>query len=207
MTPTPSPTIPNQILSKPSYLITKCEDLIFEIFIQIFCDGDHTRLGEGDTELAWDNIRSEYNQLTGGLAYAKSITLLRDINFLSAKLQVVEQVTDMMRIYYLPELGEILSEYSLKYTWENIPEEQYQKQIEAVISKSKTWYIQLIAKKKEWDDQQAAPDDKKIDRSYFEEWMIALSQEYGYNVKSTEISTYRFGLMVKRVTEDVRHKK
>ena len=207
MIPTPSPTIHSPIPSKPFSLITKCEDLIFETFIQIFCDGDHSRLGEGDTESAWDGIKAEYDSLTGGVGYVKTITLLRDINYLSAKLQVVDQVVELMQVYYTPELGAILSDYSLKFNWENISVEQYQKQLDLVVSKTKTWYVQLLAKKKEWDDQNANPNDKKIDRSYFEEWMIALSQEYKYNIKSTEISTYRFGLMVKRVTEDARHKK
>lgn len=191
-------------------MIRKCEDLILETFIRITLDGDHTRLGGEDTAVAWDAIRVEFEALSGGVGYSASIMLLREINFLASKLQVIDELTKFMEKYYLPEMGQMLAEYGIKYEWENIPEEQYLSQLNMVISRSKTWYVELKAKEKEYKSKNPNSDtnDVKINgREYFEDWLITLSKEQGHNLNPLEITAYRFAVMIKKASQRAAAKK
>ena len=194
----------NLTLLKPSFQIRKCEDLILETFIRITLDGDHTRLGGEDTAVAWDAIRVEFEALSGGIGYSASIMLLREINFLASKLQVIDELTKFMEKYYLPEMGQMLAEYGINYEWENISEEQYLKQLNMVISRSKTWYVELKAKEKEWRSKNpdTGVDEVKLKgREYFEDWLIALSKDQGHNLNPMEITAYRFAIMIKKASQ------
>jgi hypothetical protein len=163
-------------------------------------DGDHSRLGgsAGDSLAAWDSIRAEYEALSGGVGYSSTVLLLREIHYLTAKIEIVGRVTDMMALYYVPGFGEILHAYGFRYEWENIAPEQYIEQLQLVVSRSKTWYVQLLAKKKEWDSQINSPSSGPMTRDYFEDWLIGLSKDQGYHLKSTEITTYQFAILIKR---------
>lgn len=188
----------NQTQSKPSSPIDKCENLILETFIQIMCDGDHSRLGEGDTADAWGKIRQEYEELTGGSGYKETIMLIRDIAFTDAKINIVQTTVDAMSKYYLPGFGEVLKKYGISYNWEGLDDETYFAQLNKVLNQTKTWVVQLAALKRELDALNKKAEGKPIDRTYFEDWLIMLSKEQGYAIKSTETSTYQFALLIKR---------
>lgn len=192
----------NQTPSKSLPQIRKCEDLIFETFIQITLDGDHTRLNGDNTDKAWDAIRVEFESLSGGYGYSATINLLKDINYLSAKLQMIDELTSLMEFYYLPEMGAILAEYGMPYEWEGIDEEKYIAQLNMVRSRSKTWYVELKSKEKEWKNQNPqSKSESPVSREYFEDWLISLSKLEGYNIRSTDISTFRFAIMVKKASQ------
>ena len=182
-------------------LINKCEDLPLELFIRISVDGDHTRLGKGDTESAWADIQLEYNALTGTDVFSGVLGVLRDINFLSAKINVVSGAVELMQKYYIPEMGNILHKYGFRFTWENIPEDQYYQQLKTVVSQSKTWLLQLKVKEKEWEELSGKGSDSKTTRDFFEDWLMAFSKEQGYHIKSQDISTYQFALMLRKATQ------
>jgi len=192
----------NQTPLTPSCL-SKCEDLIFETFIQIMEDGDHSRLGGGDTQAAWDTIRNQYEQIVGGNTYSAMVILLGELNRLAVKIKLIETVTTVMRTYYVPTFGELLANYGYKYTWALIPDEQYQQQLDSVISRSKTLYIAFKAKEREWKNM-TADSGKKTDisyRQYFEDWLIGISEEQGYHLRSTTLTTYQFALLYRKSLE------
>jgi len=192
----------SQTPSKSSIPISKCEDLILETFIRIVCDGDHSRLGEGDTAAAWDAIRAEYEALEGNTGYVTLVRLERDIIFLKAKIQIVSTIADQMSKYYAPSFADVLRKYGISYQWENIAEEQYFKQLNSVLARTKAWYVQRQALVREAERLVGTSETKKpVDRPYFEDWLIALSKEQGYHIKSTEISTYQFAIMKKKALE------
>ncbi len=198
MTITPQPLHNNPTPSKSSSPISNCADLPLETYIQITLDGNHSRLGEGDTAAAWAAIQAEFDSLTGGVTHNNVLRLSKDINFLSAKLDVVYGITEEMRKYYVPEFGEILKEYGYNYEWVLVDEETYYKQLDAVESKSKLWYVQLQAKRKEWDILAKPGKENKVSREYFEDWIVELSEYNGFNIDTQTTSTYRFAVMIKR---------
>lgn len=204
----PQATLANQMQSKPSFPIRKCEDLILETFIRITVDGGHDRLGGEDTKAAWDAIRVEFEELSGGVGYSADILLLREINFLSSKLQVIDELTSLMEKYYLPEMGQLLAEYGMRYDWENIDEEQYRKQLNMVISRSKTWYVEFKAKEKEWEAKNPKTEQAKpLTRDYLEDWIVSLSKMQGYSINPLEITAYRFAILIKKANKKAEAKK
>lgn len=210
MTATQSPNLPNQTLPKSSCLIQKCEDLPLEIFIQIREDGNHKRLGEGDTATAWSAIKIQYDELTGGDGYTHLTLLMREINYLTTKLRLIGLITEMMAKYYLPQFGEVLSNYGFKYEWEDIDDETREKQLSYIRSSSKTWYVQLKAKEREWDKLTADVDTGKTknhnEREYFEDWLIGFSKDQGYHMTTHTTTTYQFALMLGKAIKN-RNKK
>lgn len=202
------PILSNQTPLKSLPQIRKCEDLLLETFIQITLDGDHTRLNGDNTDKAWDAIRVEFESLSGGYGYSATINLLKDINYLSAKLQMIDELTSLMEFYYLPEMGAILAEYGMTYEWEGIDEEKYMAQLNMVRSRSKTWYVELKSKEKDWKLQN--PESKSeapVTREYFEDWLIALSKMEGYNIRANDITAFRFAIMVKKASQKPSQKK
>ena len=193
------PSSSNPTPSKYSCLGDNCADLILETYIRICLDGDHSRLGEGDTEAAWAKIQAEFETLTGGTTHLTVMRLSNEINHLAAKLDLIYSVTEEMRKYFIPAYGEVLKGYGFNYEWFNVDEETYEKQLTAVESQSKRWYVQLQAKKKEWDDLvKSNSKDVKITRGYFEDWIVELSSYNGYPIDPNNTSTYRFAVMIKR---------
>lgn len=193
----PQPTN-NPIPLKLSSPISNCADLPLETYIQICLDGDHSRLGEGDTEAAWTAIQAEFDKLTGGTTQQTMQQLVRDINFMAAKLDFIYMLTAEMRKYYVPDYGQMLKEYGYHFEWVLVDEETYLKQIEMVESRAKTLYVKLLAKKKEWEKFTAEGKEVKITREYFEDWIVELSAYNGYAIDTHTISTYRFAVMIKR---------
>lgn len=192
--------------SKPSSPIDKCKDLPLTIFIDIMCDGDHSRLGEGDTEAAWDAIRAEYDSLIGGASYSKTVSLLQEINYLAAKYDLITEVLNIMQRYYLPIFGEILAKYNLRYTWVGISEENYLQNIEHARSRIKTWVVKLRAKEKEWEELSSASDDAQVDREYFEDWLIGMSKDQGYHLKASDLTVFQFAILMKNYLKDQKKK-
>lgn len=195
---TPYQTAWNQTPSKSCSLITKCEDLPLETFIEIVLDGDHSRLGEGDTSAAWAAISTQYGELTGSVGSKAAISLGGELHYLSAKIEIVCRVCDLMLSFYNPRFGKILHAYGVRYEWVLVDAETYEKQIAAVLAKAKFWKVEFLAKKKEYD---AAGETKKIDRSYFEDWVIAISKAQGYHVRINELSTYQFARHINQVSK------
>jgi hypothetical protein len=198
MTSTPQAQNSNPTPSKQSSPINSCADLPLETYIQISIDSDHTRLGEGDTAAAWAAIHAEFDSLTGGISHASIFRLSKDINFMSAKLDVIYGITEEMRKYYVPEYGEMLKEYGYNYEWVLVDEETYHKQIDSIESQAKIIYVQLQAKRKEWDNLAKPGAATKITREYFEDWIVELSEYNGFNIDTQTTSTYRFAVMIKR---------
>lgn len=198
MTVTPQPLPSNQTPLKQSSPISSCADLPLETYIQITLDSEHSRLGEGDTATAWAAIQAEFDSLTGGVTHATVFRLSRDINHLSSKLDLIYTITAEMRKYYVPEYGEMLKEYGYVYDWLSADEETYQKYLDSVESKAKLLYVQLQAKRKEWDNLAKPGKETKISREYFEDWIVELSEYNGFNIDTQTTSTYRFGVMIKR---------
>lgn len=195
ITPQP-PNSPTPL--KSSSPIDSCADLILETYIRICLDGDHSRLGEGDTETAWAKIQAEFETLTGGSTHLTMMRLANTINFLAAKLEIVYTVTEEMRKYYIPQYGEVLQAYGFNYEWLTVDEETYYKQLTSIESQSKRWYVELQAKKKEWENMVGGHKETKITREYFEDWIVELSAYNGFAIDSNTISVYRFAIMIKR---------
>lgn len=183
---------------KSSSLIDNCADLILETYIRICLDADHTRLGEGDTETAWAKIQAEFETLTGGSTHLTMMRLANAINFLAAKLDLVYTVTEEMRKYFIPEYGEVLKGYGFNFDWIGVDEETYHKQLTSVESQSKRWYVELQAKKREWESLVGGNKEAKITREYFEDWIVELSAYNGFAIDTNSISVYRFAIMIKR---------
>ena len=126
----------NPTQSKYSCLVDNCADLILETYIRICLDGDHSRLGEGDTEAAWTKIQAEFETLTGGTTHLTVMRLSNEINHLAAKLDLIYSVTEEMRKYFIPAYGEVLKGYGFNYEWFNVDEETYEKQRDFVSAAS-----------------------------------------------------------------------
>lgn len=190
------------LLKSSSQTIDSCTKLPLETYIEISLDHDHTRLGLAGTEQAWEKIQTEYDSIAGGVGHSAMFALLRDINYLHAKIEVITKTVEIMVNYYTSALGEILHNYGLRYIWEDISEEQYVAQLSRVNSQTKTWVVQLLSKRKDWEGMLDRTKNNTLNREYFEDWLIALSKEQGYHLNAKQITTYQFAVMLKKYTAE-----
>lgn len=164
-------------------------------------DGDTSRLGGADHFENWTNILNEYETLTGTVGYKTGIVQKREIAYLKAKIGLILMVHEAMEHFYRPEFKEILDKYLLRFEWELIEPEQYQSQLDRILTQVKLWQVQLKAKLTAAEEQEKKPEKDVPARQYFEEWLVGLSEHFGYNIDPNQITVYRFAVMVRTVNK------
>jgi hypothetical protein len=166
------------------------------IFIEIICTGNTSLLGNGEHKLAWEKIRSEYAEITNDIEYINNLQVLRDLNLIDNRIKIIHSTVDLMRKYYVPKLGEILDYYGYSYDW-LVNEETYQKQLDIIISKSKTFTSDLVNKREEWQKIVSKSNESGgISELVFVDTLLQLSHMQGYHIKTSEITVMEFARLI-----------
>lgn len=174
-----------------------------DCFIDCLVDGDLSALvisGEPTKkELAdaWEHIFLEYCSLTASVSNNPSLSLLREINDLKAKIIIVNNIVDFLRLRWDADLIKILNQLSLSCTLSK-DDEQYEKKLNSVLNRSKRWYTRLEAAKKELEKLR---EENKAERSYFDETLNAMSSLYKYQVNSQTLTVTRFCLALTKMVK------
>lgn len=181
-----------------SSLKSSCHQITVNEFCDCLIEGNFSCLGDGTEEqirAAWLKIQTEYSAMLGDNSYKGTLTILRDMHLLRAKIFVVRNCIYVMEDNYIPVFGKILEGYGIKYKWE-FGTEAYWKNLSLAISRTNGWSLELSQKEKEWDG--IKDTDKKLSREYFEEQLIVISEAQGYNL-TMDITLSQYVLYLKRL--------
>lgn len=111
-----------------------------------------------------------------------------------------------MQDYYLPEFGQILSQYGLIYNWE-CERELYITQLENVVTRAGQWIVDLKLLQNEWDKLNKDSEGSKMTREYFEDALILFSKDAGYHLRTTQITLFQFARMLVAFRKKAKQKK
>lgn len=126
---------------------TSCSDLPMLNFIKITCTGDLKWLGRcGDPEKTWQQIHSEYCELSGDAQSSRALELAKQIAFLSNKIYITNTIVNYMVVR--GRVDELVLElqkmgYRLKYT-------DLEKDLQRTLSISKSDQIKLNMAKEQY---------------------------------------------------------
>ena len=177
-------------------LIDSCDKLKLDLFIEITLTGNTELLGEGEHVEAWEKIRTEYAELIGDISYKLMLSLFKEIQYINNKLHVIQTIVDHMQNYYHEDFKKILDIYGFVYNWDVSNKTVYDKQLKMIVSRSKTFLVQLESKRKEWEQLSKKNNGEQITRTYFEDVLLMLSKEQGYHLRANEISVYQFARLI-----------
>lgn len=134
----------------------------------------------------WDDIYSEYISLRENKSANFIISLVKEITFLKAKYQIVEQSCKLLGICFehvLINEAEILKDtlrkYNFRYPFDLKDEKAFSANIRAVLSANKKNITTWQRKEQELADYQKKHAGKPWDRKSFYVWAVTLSDYQG----------------------------
>lgn len=185
-----------QILAKCH---NSCDTILLDTFIQIFCDGKFELLiisgrpSENEVLSAWENILNEYVDIVGNAASEHIIVLQKKINVIKCRMHIVELAVTGLSICYDKKFIDGLNQcgYPCKLTAENW-EELRMKELQSIISRSKTLNVELEPLEKQLERLQKPKKNKPVTKEDFEQDIVMLSKHQGYRIdkKKTTMSEY-----------------
>lgn len=185
-------------LSISFLLYSDCSKLPLDRFIDCLVDNDLSQLIISGTptpeqlQETWDKIYLEYCQLSQNGTYNETLELYREIYDLRAKISIVNNTIQYLQISYDRELVLILNKLALGCTvTEEDKGEVLIDKLNGVIARMKKWFPKLKQREKELEELRKE-NTGKVDRSYFDNWLDAISIDFGFMIESSRITVSRF---------------
>lgn len=178
-----------------------CDDLPLYNFIKIVCDGDLSQLysepakfihKQADLSAIWEKIFNEYNELTDNTQSKHIFNLIKEITLLNGRLEVIQQSVDALAKLGskdFPKLCEMLNE--MLGTDFEFTDESLQSDLNRIVTRSKTWVLQLSQVQKEYKDM-AGDDKNKVTVNDYYSLIAQLSKFFGFQIPlhTTTVSLY-----------------
>jgi len=143
----------------------------------------------------WDDLYAEYISLRENKSSLYILGLVKEISFLKAKYQIVQQCCTMMMVCFTSvliaqyeEVKDILRQYNYRHPFPMDNEVNFSRDIRAVLSANKKTITTWQRKEQELNEYQQKHDGKGWDKKGFYVWAITLGEHQGYRV-DLEITT------------------
>jgi len=137
----------------------------------------------------WNDLYSEYISLRENKGSQYILSLVKEIVFLKAKYQIVEQCCTTLLICFknvlLPsyqELKEVLRWYNFRQALPMDNEALFTRDVRAILSANKKMITTWQRKEQELKEYQEKHSGKSWDRKAFYVWAITLGEHQGYRV-------------------------
>lgn len=179
-----------------------------ENFLQCLCDENFQALiidgdaKEWQLEEAWIIILAEYYELRGETSEgSETWQLSRDVMRLQNHLFLLEQCVEFLKAKWSDSIADSVNK--IGYTFRPASKEEYTEDLNRVVNKAKTKYIQLQQLIKQLSEQVKKIGDKKPTRDYFDNMLIHIEemQKVSYNMDT--LSVQKFVLMEKKYWNQV----
>lgn len=194
--------------SRLSNLYLDCSKLILDIFIDCIVDNNYTGLiisgtaTEKELSEAWEKIYVESCKLSQNGTYNEVFSVLKEIDDLRAKITIASNTVKHLEISFDQDLVNVLNSLALRCNLkQDDTREVLVNKLNEVVARMKKWLPRL----KEREDKLAeirSLNTDKIDRTYFDDWLDAISENKGYHVKSNEITVSRFYRSMAKMKEE-----
>lgn len=173
-------TGPAQTASVLSNLYRGCSTLPMENFIQCLCDNNLQALiidgsaTERKLQETWIVILAEYYDIKGDSEGIEHWHLTRDVMRLQNHLFLLEQCVEFLKHRWSESIAESVNK--LGYLFRPASKENYTDDLNRVVNKAKTKYIQLQQLIKQLEEQIKKIVDKKPTRDYFDNMLIHIEE-------------------------------
>lgn len=179
-------------------------------FVTCLCEGDLTALViDGiahPVELtnAWATILSQYYELRGdNLEEVEHWKLTRDVLRLNNHLFLLENIINVIKDKWSDNLADSIRKLGYQFNPASKAPGQYNTELNKVINRSKTKYIQLQQLQKALELQLAGLGNAKPKREYFENLLIQIEEMQKVSYTLDGITVQKFILLEKKYWHQV----
>lgn len=191
-----------------SNLYRGCNNLPMENFIQCLCEENYrTLIIEGEAterqlQEAWILILAEYYELRGDTSEGMEVwQLSRDVMRLQNHLFLLEQCVEFLKVKWSDSIAESVNK--LGYPFRPASKEDYAEDLNRVVNKAKTKYIQLQQHIKQLEEQVKKLGNKKPTRDYFDNMLIHIEEMQKVTYSMDSIPVQKFVLLEKKYWNQV----
>lgn len=190
---------PSQQVLPPSNIYHSCSKLLMPAFLDALCDDNLNLLvidGKATKDQltqAWLLILSEYYELRGdGIDSNEQWSLSRDIQKLNNHLNILDVCVKFLLERYSESIADSVRKLGYSFRPTTYEPVDYIDQLNAVVNKSKTKYIQLQQLIKQLESKMADSGQEKPKRETFERNLLYYEEMQGasYNMDELTVSKY-----------------
>jgi type I site-specific restriction endonuclease len=184
-----------------AFLDALCDDNINSLII----DGKATN---DQLTQAWVLILSEYYELRGdGVESNEQCALSRDIQKLHNHLYLVDVCVQFLLERYSDSIAESLRQLGYSFRPASKEPIDYIKQLNSVVQKSKTRYVQLQQLLKQLEQLMEEAGTEKPKREDFERMIIYIEEMQGATYNIEELTVSKYVMLEKKYSQKVEHLK
>lgn len=197
--------------SHPSNLYTHCSECPLEVFIDALVNNNHFRLikhGNSTKEeiaIAWRNLFYEYCDLSGIESYRKLFLINKEIGQLSSRRLTVKCCIDVLNILHEPACIKLLREIGYTYKFDPQNPEEYKKDIQMVIQKSKSIEIAIQEKEFQYEKILSAFGGKPVTEEDFTKALVELSAYMKFRINPREITVSEYLAIRQKYDREAEH--
>jgi hypothetical protein len=187
----------NSSILHPLNLYQHCSDLPLCIFIDCLCNSNLRRLikkgsaSQKEILAAWDQIYSEYCDLSGAPGYRIYFILTKEIGFLRSKILSIKCCIQTLLIRPSEKSINQLRAYGYAYPFNFEDQEGYQKDIRMVAMKSKSVELAYELKVREFEKLKSS-ESELLTEQKFREIIVELENDrhIQLDVRTTTVSDF-----------------
>lgn len=212
--PTCPQTPPAQQVLPPSNIYRSCSKLFMPAFLDALCDDnlnsliiDGTATKDQLTQ-AWVLILSEYYELRGDCIDGnEQWSLSRDIQKLNNHLHILDICVQFLLERYSESIADSVRRLGYSFRPSSFEPVDYIVELNAVVQKSKTKYIQLQQLIKQLEQKMSEAGNEKPKRESFEQAIIYFEEMQGATYNMDELTVSKYIMLEKKYSQKVEHLK
>lgn len=189
---------------KKHTIVSSCYLLTMDKFIDCLVEDKLQVLGNGTQEQlnkAWGNIVHEFSELRADKSATELLELQKEIFVLQNKIKIISLCVGVLWDTYNRDLANELKTmgFNVKLNWSN--KAQYYKELNLVISKSKTFDVLARRKEKELLELIKKSGTDRYQRKDFVSINTSLSKYMSFHVNNNQITVAEWCDMVNKYEE------
>lgn len=202
-------TVRNFRTLHPSNLYQHCSDLPLAIFIDCLINKNLRRLtksgnpSQKELTAAWDQIYSEYCDLSGSPQFKLYMLLNKEIGVLRSKILSIRCYLEVLRYRPSDKAISQLRAYGYAYGFDFEDKVSYLKDLTQVANKTKTVELALELKTRQLDKLNAELKGEPLTEATFTDIITALSKYIGYRIDPKEITVSEFASIRKMYDQEM----
>lgn len=154
---------------------------------------------------AWEQLFTEYCELSGSPQYQRLVNLSREIGGLQSKLLSIRLCVRVLGYRYSARAVSTLKRFGYNYKFNPLDAEGYVRDLKAVMIKSRSVEIALDQSLAEYEKLLKESDGKSLTEDDFQRVLIELSKFMGFRINAKEITVSEYVAMIKRREREVEH--
>ncbi len=184
--------------SIPSNIFHRCSELPLSVFITCTVDKDYKGLikyghaSQQQLNHAWEQLYSEYSDISGGDSYKLLMQLSKDIGYLESKLLCIGLCLKVLSHRPDEKCIKILYNYGYRLIWDMSQPELYAKNLDSVATRSGAIQLAVAQKRLELSKKQGRLQGKEITRETFSKILASLSKHMGFRIDPAETTVSEF---------------